>query len=74
MSKKHALRFNGLLLERPWMNEDICQRSYLWWCAPTSRQYGISGEAEQAQMVEDMAERPAQNSECGGGKPVGSVT
>ncbi|CAE7527612.1 ANKRD31 [Symbiodinium natans] len=49
--------FNGLLLERPWMNEDICQRSYLWWCAPTSRQYGISGEAEQAQMVEDMAER-----------------
>ncbi|CAE7203796.1 ANKRD31 [Symbiodinium sp. CCMP2592] len=49
--------FNGLLLERPWTNEDVCSRSYLWWCAPTSKQYGISGEAEQAQMVEDMAER-----------------
>ena len=52
-----SLRFNGLLLERPWLSEDACRRSYLWWCAPVSKQYGISGEAEQAQMVEDMAER-----------------
>ena len=54
-------RFNGLLLERPWTNEDVCSRSYLWWCAPTSKQYGISGETEQAQMVEDMAERCVQS-------------
>ncbi|CAE7471210.1 ANKRD31 [Symbiodinium pilosum] len=49
--------FNGLLLERPWASEEVCRRSYLWWCAPTTKQYGISAEAEQAEMIEDMAER-----------------
>jgi len=54
--------FNGLLLERPWTSAAVRQRSFLWWCAPTTKKYkgGFSEEEELASMVEEMAERMAR--------------
>ncbi|CAJ1370176.1 unnamed protein product [Effrenium voratum] len=49
---------NGCLLAWPWASEEVRRESFLWWCAPSGRKYGNSGEeAESERLIEDMAER-----------------
>lgn len=50
----------ALLVLRPWDSEDVRSGSFLWWCAPSNKQYNTADEDEQTRTIQDMAERLAR--------------
>ena len=40
------------LVMRPWDNEEVRQRSFLWWCAPSTKHYNTADADEQQKTIQ----------------------
>lgn len=48
------------LVIRPWESEEVRQRSFLWWCAPSNKDYNTADEDQKDKIIQDMSERMAR--------------
>eukprot|EP00435_Cladocopium_sp_Y103_P047899 s384_g14.t1 len=71
------------LVIRPWESEEVRQRSFLWWCAPSNKDYNTADEDQKDKIIQDMSERMARVEQAlveirsalkeGGGAPLAKV-